>query len=230
MALARACNGIGLVDKAESNFREAIRRNPQSWSSRSFLAQFYYRQGLYEKSAAEFEGALRLAPDNARILYSLGGVLLQLGRLDESRVYLLKAASLNPTAPVWINLGTLNAKLKRWTDATADYEKALELDQSNYQVWSSCGWVCAPSRGGWEVSGCLPPGGGNLQTTFGGKSERRASDRGSRRFSGQDRQEAGSPATDRTRAGAVPSDTTVMVTASAIFTKGSAFAQKRWTG
>ncbi len=150
VALARACNGIGLVDKAESNFREAIRRNPQSWSSRSFLAQFYYRQGLYEKSAAEFEGALRLAPDNARILYSLGGVLLQLGRLDESRVYLLKAASLNPTAPVWINLGTLNAKLKRWTDATADYEKALELDQSNYQVWSSLadGYAHLPGQDG----------------------------------------------------------------------------------
>lgn len=150
VALAKAYNGVGLTGEAEASFREAIRRNPQSLSARTYLAQSYYRRSLYQKSAEEYEGALRLAPDNGRILYSLGGVLMQLGRFDESRRYLLKAAALNPTAPVFINLGSLEGKLKQWAQATAYYEKALELDQSNYQVWASLadGYAHLPGQDG----------------------------------------------------------------------------------
>jgi serine/threonine protein kinase/tetratricopeptide (TPR) repeat protein len=150
VALAKAYNGVGLTDQAESSYRQAIRANPQSWSAYSYLAQFYYRRGLYQKSAEEFQEALRLTPDNARVLYSLGGVLLQLGRFPESREYLLKAAALNPSAPVWINLGGLHVKLKQWAEAAAYYEKALELDPSNYRVWASLadGYAHLPGQNG----------------------------------------------------------------------------------
>ena len=67
---------------------------------------------------------------------NLGVALLYAGSLDESRKVLQESIRLAPTYPGYTNLGNLDLKQGRYADAAADYEKALEINKSDYRVWS----------------------------------------------------------------------------------------------
>jgi tetratricopeptide (TPR) repeat protein len=135
--LAKAYAATGLPDKAESAWQEAIALRPNSADAYKSLATFEVNKGDYAKAIANFRRARSLAPENANIVGGLGVALLEAGSLDESRRAFQDSIRLSPTYASYNNLGNLDLKQGRYADAAADYEKALELNKSDYQVWSN---------------------------------------------------------------------------------------------
>jgi serine/threonine-protein kinase len=101
----------------------------------------------YSKAAAEFRSAQSLAPGNVNIMSNLGVALLYAGSLDESRKVLQESIRLAPTYASYTNLGNLDLKQGRYADAAADYEKALEINKSDYRVWSNLAVAYSRSPG-----------------------------------------------------------------------------------
>lgn len=135
--LARAYAATGLPDKAEDAWQKAIALHPNSVDVYYSVAKFELSRGNYAKAVENFRKAVSLAPENATAVGALGAALLYAGSLDESRNVLKESIRLSPNYPSYNNLGNLDLKQARYADAAADYEKALEINKSDYQVWSN---------------------------------------------------------------------------------------------
>jgi tetratricopeptide (TPR) repeat protein/TolB-like protein len=135
--LATAYAATGLPAQAEDAWQKAIAVHPNSVDDYNQLGTFEWDRGNYAKAAEQLRKALSLAPANTNIMSNLGGVLLMTGALDESRKVLQESIRLAPNYASYSNLGNLDLKQGRYAEAAADYEKALELNKSDYQVWSN---------------------------------------------------------------------------------------------
>jgi len=135
--LARAYAATGLPGLAEDSWQKAIAVHPNSVDDYNQLGLFEWDRGNYAKAAEQLRRALSLAPANTNIMSNLGGVLLLTGALDESRKVLQESIRIAPNYASYSNLGNLDLKQGRYADAAGDYEKALEINKSDYQVWSN---------------------------------------------------------------------------------------------
>ncbi len=135
--LASAYAATGLPGQAEDAWQKAIAAHPNSVDDYNQFGVFEWDRGNYTKAAEQLRKALSLAPANSRLMSNLGGVLLLTGALDESRKVLQESIRIAPNYASYTNLGNLDLKQGRYADAAADYEKALELNKSDYQVWSN---------------------------------------------------------------------------------------------
>ncbi len=138
--LAAAYEDAGRIADAEAAFKKAAALQPSDWDGYNSLARFYDRQGKYPQAFAAYQQALQLTPDNAQVLLNLGGAYLESG---DSKLYpqaeqaLKKSILLSPTYPAYSNLGILYMTEQRYADAAAATEKALQLDDRDYLVWSN---------------------------------------------------------------------------------------------
>jgi serine/threonine-protein kinase len=135
--LAKAYAALGLPEKADEAWQKAISLRPNSVDVYNSVARFYLDRANFPKAVENFRKAHNLAPQNASIMSNLGAALLYAGALDESRKTLEESVRLSPNYASYNNLGILNVKQGRYADAAADYEKALEFNKSDYQVWSN---------------------------------------------------------------------------------------------
>jgi len=135
--LANGYAATGLPEKAEEAWQQAIALHPNSVDVYNQVGVFELNRANYAKAAQDLRKALSLAPGNTNIMSNLGGTLLYTGELEESRKVLQKAIRLHPNYASYTNLGNLDLKQERYADAAADYEKALEINKSDYQVWSN---------------------------------------------------------------------------------------------
>jgi tetratricopeptide (TPR) repeat protein len=145
--LAKAYAAMGLPDKAEETWQKAVVLRPNSVDGHNQLALFEMSRGNYSRAAAEFRSAQSLAPGNVNIMSNLGVALLYAGSLDESRKVLQESIRLAPTYASYTNLGNLDLKQGRYADAAADYEKALEINKTDYRVWSNLAVAYSRSPG-----------------------------------------------------------------------------------
>ncbi len=135
--LAKVYAATGLPDKAEETWQKAVELRPNSADAHTQLGLFALYRGNYAKAVVELRQALRLAPENTKCMSNLGAALLYAGSLDESRKVLPDSIRLEPTYDSYANLGNLDLKQGRYAEAAADYENALEINKSDYRVWSN---------------------------------------------------------------------------------------------
>jgi len=135
--LAKAYAATGLPDKAEDAWQKAIALRPNSVDVYNALGKFEMTRGSYAKAVESYRKAVNLAPENPRMLSNLGVALFYQGSLDEGRKMLQESIRISPNYAAYTNLGVLDVKQGRYADAAADYEKALEFNKSDYQVWSN---------------------------------------------------------------------------------------------
>ena len=135
--LANAYAATGLPDKAEDAWQKASALRPNSVDVYNALAKFELSRSNYAKAAENFRKAVSLAPQNAIILSNLGVALLYQGALEESRKAWHDSIRIAPNYQSYNNLGNLDLKQGRYADAASDYEKALEINKTDYQVWSN---------------------------------------------------------------------------------------------
>jgi tetratricopeptide (TPR) repeat protein len=88
-----------------------------------------FEDGAYERALTRYEEALAEAPDHIHALRGKARSLLQLGRFPESERAFDEAIAREPGfGATYANRGILHDRMGRYSDALADYRKALSLD------------------------------------------------------------------------------------------------------
>jgi eukaryotic-like serine/threonine-protein kinase len=138
--MAHAYENAGRLKEAEETFQKAVALRPDSWVGYNSLALFYDRQNRYDEGIQQLKRAIELTPDNSQLYLNLGAFYFDTG--DEkfrpaAEAALKKSIELTPTYPAYANLGSLYYDEKRYSEAAALTEKALQLNDKNYLVWQN---------------------------------------------------------------------------------------------
>jgi protein O-mannosyl-transferase len=92
----------------------------------------------FEHSAAAYEEALRIEPDEAAHHDNLGNTLQELQRPAEALKHHLRAVQLTPrSAASWLNLGNVQWALGRQQESETAYLRALDVDPLYELAWSN---------------------------------------------------------------------------------------------
>ena len=121
---------------------EIATRRP--WEDR-FLMQLgsaYFQTDHFAQAERLLSTAYDLkATNNVGVLLFWARIKLALGELDEGLNALMRAQELNPGNPgIYIQIGDIYVRMRRWADAKIAYEKAIHVDRDNalaYQGLSS---------------------------------------------------------------------------------------------
>jgi tetratricopeptide (TPR) repeat protein len=136
---ASVLHKLGQVDDAELQARAALRLPARRWTLGvswcwMVAADGSRRRGDLVSAAAEYRNSLAAA-DNWEAQAGLGGVLAQLGQLDEAVPHLTVAAERRPNNLVACNnIGTALSELGRWPEAVGWLEKAAAAAPADPRV------------------------------------------------------------------------------------------------
>ncbi|TCO73001.1 tetratricopeptide repeat protein [Rhodovulum euryhalinum] len=121
---------LGLWDKAEADFRQALELEPDQPQVLNYLGySFVELKTNLDEALDMIERAVAARPDDGYITDSLGWVLYRLGRYDEAVPHMEKAAALMPIDPI-VNdhLGDVYWAVGRKNEARFQWHRALSFD------------------------------------------------------------------------------------------------------
>jgi serine/threonine-protein kinase len=151
--ISRAFESAGRVKEAEDALKRAVALQPEYWDVYNGLALFYDRQNRFDEAIAQLQKAVQLTPDNAQLYLNLGAVYSDTGKpgeLTAAESALKKSLELAPTYPAFANLGFVYSLQNRYSEAAAMTEKALQINDQNYQVWRNLAedyqWAKEPDK------------------------------------------------------------------------------------
>jgi Flp pilus assembly protein TadD len=91
------------------------------------LGNVHYRAGRFHEALAEYNKAVELNPDDARVWSGMAGAYKALGRLDEAFRAIERALSIDPgNASLYNNLGMLHVERRDMDAAIAAFRRALD--------------------------------------------------------------------------------------------------------
>ena len=130
LRLVSVYESAGRLEEAERRLRSLIDANPSDASALNYLG---YMLADRTPRAAEgvtlIERALKLDPDNPSYLDSYGWALFKQGRLADAAGPLARAAAALPAnSVIQDHHGDLLAGQKKWAEAAAAYQRALDGD------------------------------------------------------------------------------------------------------
>ncbi len=139
IGLARSYESAGRTADAEAAFRKAIALRPDSWDGYNSFGAFLDDHRRYDEAVAEYRHAIELTPDNAALYLNLGAAYSDMGdkHFPDAEQMLRKSIELEPSYPAYANLGYLYNQERRFTEAAAATEKALQLNDKDYPVWGN---------------------------------------------------------------------------------------------
>jgi Tfp pilus assembly protein PilF len=119
----------GDAARAETCFREAIRRAPDLAEAHANLGVLLDRAGSAVDAEQHYRRAIAGAPDCGETHLNLGALLTGTKRFDEADSAFRRALALMPeSTAAWSNLGVLQACRKQEAEAERSYRMALALD------------------------------------------------------------------------------------------------------
>jgi serine/threonine-protein kinase len=130
----------GHAADAEAEYRRAVAVQPDNWDSVNTLGRFYLRNNRFQDAIAQFKRAIELTPDNATAYSNLAGAYINQGdssAFGEAEKDLKKSIELAPSYAAYANLGNLYLEQKRFGEAAAMTQKALQLNDRDYLVWDN---------------------------------------------------------------------------------------------
>lgn len=141
--LARASTELqgGRHEIAEGLYREALARDPGNAEATHFLGLSLCQTGRGEEGFPLMRRSMEL--NAAEIIYrqNLGFLLSQYGFLEEAESCLREAIALQPCAPLYNLLGTVQHRRGNFRNAIAAYERALALDARDASVHANLGYT-----------------------------------------------------------------------------------------
>ncbi|MCU1260921.1 MAG: serine/threonine protein kinase with repeat [Bryobacterales bacterium] len=139
LAVAKVTAASDKTADAEPLFRKAIEIGKDHWWPHAELALYRFRRADYAGALQEWNLALRITPDNANVLRSLGATYHMVDRDDEAAAAFQRALEIAPTAGTFANLGTARYFQGRYLDAVSPMEKAVQLMPTQYLYWGNLG-------------------------------------------------------------------------------------------
>ena len=140
-AIASVYTRLGRTEDAEASHKKAIALDPENPTIHDSYANFLADQSRTEEAVAVWQTVIRLAPDNYAALVNMGSMLTELGRLPEAITVTQRANEIRPSYMAYSNLGTAYARSVRYEDAIQAYQKALEIDDSDWLAWGNMAYV-----------------------------------------------------------------------------------------
>jgi len=125
---------------AETLWNDTIAKYPgriaDAYNNRGF---YYYNDAQrYAEALADFDQAIALNPNVAKVWLNKGNVLAAMGRNDSSRVAFDRAIALQPrVADAWNNRGALRLNLGDLAGTVSDCSRALELDPRHRDAYAN---------------------------------------------------------------------------------------------
>ena len=145
--LAEAHSSLGLVKVyydhdwigAESEFRKAIKLNPDLVSSHQRYGSYLTFMGRFEESIRHYETALDLDPFSLQINMNLATTYFLRGEYERSIDHLAKTIELEPNyMPTHFLLGCTYIQQNRLTEAIAEFQFIYKLDE---EAWMALGFM-----------------------------------------------------------------------------------------
>ena len=138
--IARAYGSAGRVADAEAALRKAIDLRPDYWEGYVGLGLFLHRRQRYDEAIAQYKHALELSPDSPTLYLNVAAVYVDKGDpklFPEAEQALRKSITMEPTYQAYTNLGYLYIQERKYGDAAAAVEKALQLNDRDYVTWGN---------------------------------------------------------------------------------------------
>jgi tetratricopeptide (TPR) repeat protein len=141
-AVAQLYLDEGKLDDAIAEFRQSIRLNPESATTRYNLGYALSARGRRDEAMTELNEALRLDPEYAQAHNNLGALLEVSGRLDEAQAHFEKAVALRPdNVEAQVNLAQLLSN-RGAPEAAADHFRAALAMRTDYaQALAGLAWI-----------------------------------------------------------------------------------------
>jgi len=140
--LATAYEALGDFEQAESTYQQAIARKPDYWYGYIDLSYFYLSQGRKEDALKQLNVLTALEPGGVAVWNDIGALYNEIGALyfyleqrTNAREAWERSLEIKPNYPAYSNLGALFQTEMDYPTAASMYEKALTLDDRDYQVW-----------------------------------------------------------------------------------------------
>jgi len=137
MYLAQAYQAIEESELADETVKRAIRTGPEDWRTYYDLGKFFYNRHEWERAAGYFRQVVELLPESSVGYTALGGCLFYLGDRDQTRENLERAVTIGSGYEGYNNLATLEFYEGRYAEAAELYERALEMDDTDFHVWNN---------------------------------------------------------------------------------------------
>jgi serine/threonine protein kinase/tetratricopeptide (TPR) repeat protein len=140
--LARTYENTGHQQEAEAAFVKSAALQPDYWDGYDELGLYYDRQTKYLQAIEQLKHAAELTPDNAQVFSNLGAVYIDwndANALPEAEKALKKSIELTPSYAAYANLAALLYNQRRYSEAAANWEAALKLNDRNYLLWGFLG-------------------------------------------------------------------------------------------
>jgi tetratricopeptide (TPR) repeat protein len=132
---------VGLDDyvAAETEFRTALAIDPDRASVLNAMGYMFAEQGAHLDEATRLIGmALKIEPNNAGYLDSLGWAYYQMNELELAERYLQQAVVQDNTLPeIHEHLGDVYAAENRGDDASKEWEEAFKIFERRFKSWES---------------------------------------------------------------------------------------------
>ena len=150
--LAEAHSSLGLVkvyydhdwEGAESEFRKAIRLNPDLVSAHQRYGSLLTFMGRFEESLRHYEMALELDPFSLQVNMNLATTYFLRGDYDRAIDFLTKTSELEPNyMPVHFVMGCTLIQQNRLAEAIAEFQAIYKLDEEAYLALGFMGYAHA---------------------------------------------------------------------------------------
>jgi len=135
--LAVVYEAQGRYFEAEMTFLDAIDLKQDYWAGYNDLGVFYYLQDRLDDAVAQFTKVVELSPKNIQGFTNLGGLYFYLERWSDAEKLFNQSLNITPNYVAYSNLGTLHFYDQEFVQSAQMYEKALELEESDYRIWGN---------------------------------------------------------------------------------------------
>ena len=137
MSLGYAYSTLGDQQKAVELMQRYIRLAPDAADPRASYADLLVRAGRYDEALEQYRKALELKPDYWYAVREIGTVYSILGRLKEAEEQFHRSLALLPPGPEieaahLVADASLDFKRGKYTEASAEFRRALGIDSVNY--------------------------------------------------------------------------------------------------
>jgi tetratricopeptide (TPR) repeat protein len=119
---------VGLWSDAVSIWQDTVSKSPGKSRAHFQLAMAYYDEGHFDRSVEEFEKAAALGPPTAELLLDWGLAYDGLHQPEKAIGKLREAATREPTAHVYTQIGKVYADQRQWKEAMEAFSTAEKID------------------------------------------------------------------------------------------------------